>query len=200
MMFFSLLFDEPQPDRRKKWAMRWAHMVDRCSVCYTNKTHRSKNVGVCVCLHVSNERDSQVSEREWKKRSARMQTTQSFEHWIVCWHMKKHAMPCHAFQIECVLYIYTNAACKIRLAETESCVVVVGVQLLSSIGIQAQLWVDRVIWRSSLYMFDGKSSYFILDAFGDVSSHLLLNAFSVLVCFDSEFSIEMSTAACMHMK
>lgn len=141
---------------------------------------------------------------EWKKRkkrSARTQTTQSFEHWTVCWHMNKHAMPCIPnWMCVCELYIYTNAAArKTRLA----------LRILvcwCSIAIQRNRYTSTDINSVELMeLFYGIAAYFLmvnhLTLFSagawDCEFSFTSRCFSVRVCFDSEFSIEMSTA-CLH--
>lgn len=140
---------------------------------------------------MTKERDSRVEE-EKKKECKNANNT-------IIWALNcvlAHEQTCYALHSKlnvcvcvCELYIYTNAAArKTRLA----------LRILvcwCSIAIQRNRYTSTDINSVELMeLFYGIAAYFLMV------NHLTLftsRCFSVRVCFDSEFSIEMSTA-CQH--
>lgn len=119
--------------------------------------------------------------------------------------MNKHAMPCIPNWM-CVVYIYTNAACKIRLAHRivccccRCCSIAIQRNRYTSMDINSAELIESFYGIAVDSLMLNHLTLFV-DACGDAFEYefsFTSGCFLVRVCFDSEFSIEMSNAACLH--
>lgn len=163
-------------------------------------THRCLAFQTFVCVCMTNERDSLVKERKKRVQERKQHNHLSIELCAGTW----TNMLCHAFQIECVLYIYTNAACKIRLAHRIVCCC-----CCCSIAIKQNRYTSKSIdidsvelielfYGIAVYIFDVKSSYFIRREW--VRFHLLLDVFQSWFVLIQNFRLKCLQHASMNMK